>query len=123
MEKKANKQKKTVHNFLNSAIVNQMQHTREHAVVTKDRDNTIIHDEIAVNAKELNSKFLTRKVEFTTMVINKIPKARLKRSFYFLIQHCASYDNKHGFILLILSLNQPDDMFVICMFDVHFGYV
>ena len=90
-----------MHNFLNSAIVNQMQNTREHAVVTKDRDNTIIHDEIAVNAKELDSKFLTRKVEFTTMVINKIPKARLKRSFYFLIQHCASYDK----IMLLMITN------------------
>ena len=41
-------------NFLNSTIVNQMQHFREHAVVT---NNTMIHDKIAIKAKELNSKF------------------------------------------------------------------
>ena len=33
-----------VQNFLNSTIVNQMQHTRDLAVVTKDRDNTMIHE-------------------------------------------------------------------------------
>ena len=44
-------------NFLNSTIVNKMHHMREHAVVTKDRDYTMIHDKIAMKAKELNSKF------------------------------------------------------------------
>ena len=34
-----------------------MQNTREHAVVTKEIDNTMTHDEIAIKAKELNSKF------------------------------------------------------------------
>ena len=43
--------------FLNSTIINQMQHTREYTIVTKDRDNTMIHDKIAIKAKELNSKF------------------------------------------------------------------
>ena len=44
-------------NFLNSTIVNQMQYFREHAVVTNNRDNTIIYDKIAIKVKELNSKF------------------------------------------------------------------
>ena len=34
-----------------------MQHTRQDAVVTKDRDNTMIHDKIAKKWKELDSKF------------------------------------------------------------------
>ena len=51
------KKQKAMRNLLNSAIVNQMQHTREHAVVTKDRDNTMIHDKIAIKAKELDTKF------------------------------------------------------------------
>ena len=46
-----------MHSFLNSTIINQMQHAMEHAVVTKDRDNTMIHDKITIKAKELNSKF------------------------------------------------------------------
>ena len=44
-------------NFLNSTIVKKMYHIREHAVVTRDRDYTMIHDKIAIKAKELNSKF------------------------------------------------------------------
>ena len=46
-----------MHNFLNSKIVNQMQHTREHSVVIKDSDNTMIHDKVAIKAKEPNNKF------------------------------------------------------------------
>ena len=34
-----------------------MHHIREHAVVTKDIDYTMINDKIAIKAKELNSKF------------------------------------------------------------------
>ena len=44
-------------NFFNSTILNQMQHTREQAVVTKDTDNTMIHDKIVIKAKERDSKF------------------------------------------------------------------
>ena len=42
-EKKKKKQQ-PVQNSLNHTIVNQMQHTRDLAVVTKDRDNTMIHE-------------------------------------------------------------------------------
>ena len=41
-----------MHNFLNNLIVSQMQHTREHAVVTKDRNNTMANDKIAIKVKE-----------------------------------------------------------------------
>ena len=85
------KKQKAMRNLLNSAIVNQMQHTREHAVVTKDRDNTMIHDKIAIKAKELDTKFhrsnISGKVGFKTIVIKKFPQGRLKRSVYFLIEH------------------------------------
>ena len=57
MAKKQKKKQKPMHSVLNRTIVNQMQHTREHAVVTKDRDNTMIHEKIAIKAKELDSKF------------------------------------------------------------------
>ena len=56
-KKKKKKKEKSMINFLNSTIVNKMHHIREHAVVTKDRDYTMIHDKIAIKAKELNSKF------------------------------------------------------------------
>ena len=57
MAKNKKQKQKPMRNFLNSTTVNQMQHTREYAVVTKDRDNTMIHDKKTIKAKELNSKF------------------------------------------------------------------
>ena len=56
-KKKKKKKEKSMINFLNSTIVNKMHHIREYAVVPKDRDYTMIHDKIAIKAKELNSKF------------------------------------------------------------------
>ena len=44
MKKKKKKTQQPVQNSLNHTIVNQMQHTRDLAVVTKDRDNTMIHE-------------------------------------------------------------------------------
>ena len=55
--KKITKKEKSMINFVNSTIVKKMHHIREHAVVTRDRDYTMIHDKIAIKAKELNSKF------------------------------------------------------------------
>ena len=55
--KKITKKEKSMINFLNSTIVKKMHHIREHAVVTRDRYYTMIHDKIAIKAKELNSKF------------------------------------------------------------------